>query len=360
MMTQIEPLSLRRRLALEIWRKKQDMAIDLHPLHQLFWECTLRCNLRCRHCGSDCKTLSGQTDMPIKDFLGVLDQVKERTDPHRVFVIITGGEPLMREDIAQCGASIYAKGFPWGMVTNALYLTPKKFNDLLQAGLHTMTISMDGLEEEHNWMRGHRRSFQQVSQAIDLLVNHPHIIFDVLTCVNSRNYAQLEAIKEFLIAKGVKRWRVVAVFPVGRAAQDPAMHLTAEEYRGILEFIKRTRKEGRINCNYGCEGFMGNYEGDIRDYFFGCQAGVTVGSVLADGSISACASIRANYHQGNIYQDNFMDVWDNQYLRYRNREWMRKDECADCKFFRYCRGNGMHLRDDEGKLIVCPLKRLQD
>lgn len=296
--------------------------------------------------------------MPLQDFLRVLDNISQHTDPHQVFVIVTGGEPLMREDITQCGAAIYKKGFPWGMVTNALYLTPQKFNDLLNAGLHTMTISMDGLGDEHNWMRGNKHSFEMVSQAIDLLVSHPEIKFDILTCVNRRNYPHLDAIRQFLIDKGVKNWRVVAVFPVGRAASDSDMHLAAEEYKGILEFIKQTRKEGRIACSYGCEGFMGNFEGDIRNTFYGCHAGVTVGSVLVDGSISACASIRSNYHQGNIYQDDFMDIWQHRFLPYRNREWMRKGECAECRYFRYCQGSGMHLRDDEGNLIMCPLHRL--
>ena len=44
----------------------------------------------------------------------------------------------------------------------------------------------------------------------------------------------------------------------------------------------------------------------MRDHFFHCQAGVSVGSVLVDGAISACPSIRADYHQGNIYKD---DLW---------------------------------------------------
>lgn len=358
-MTNPESLSLRRRLALEIGRKLYQQKVKEHPLRQLFWECTLRCNLHCRHCGSDCKVKAGQQDMPLADFLRVLDNIRQHTDPHQVFVIVTGGEPLMREDIAQCGAAIYQKGFPWGMVTNALYLTPQKFNDLLRAGLHAMTISMDGLGEEHNWMRGNKYSFDMVSQAIDMLVAHPEVKFDILTCVNRRNYPHLSAIKQFLIDKGVKHWRVVAVFPVGRAATDPDMHLTPEEYRGILDFIKLTRKEGLIGCSYGCEGFMGNYEGDIRNHFYSCQAGVTVGSVLVDGSISACASIRSNYHQGNIYQDNFMEVWQHRFASYRNREWMRKDECAQCRHFRYCLGSGMHLRDDEGRLIMCPLHRLK-
>lgn len=357
-MTKALPLSLRRKLALELWRKQYDRLVEEHPLQQLFWECTLRCNLHCRHCGSDCKTLSGITDMPKEDFLRVLDRISEVTDPHRVFVIVTGGEPLMRDDIAECGRAIYDRGFPWGMVTNGLRLTPERFNSLIDAGLHTMTVSLDGLEDNHNWMRGHKNSFRMVAQAIDMLVENGDVIFDVLTCVNRRNYQQLPAIRDFLVGKGVKRWRIVAVFPVGRAAADPDMHLTSEEYRGILDFIKQTRKEGRIIASYGCEGFMGNYEGDIRGHFFGCQAGVTVGSVLVDGSISACASIRSNFHQGNIYQNDFMDVWLNKFQPYRNREWMRKAECADCKYFRYCRGNGMHLRDDEGNLIVCPLKRL--
>ena len=84
-----------------------------------------------------------------------------------------------------------------------------------------------------------------------------------------------------------------------------------------------------------------------------------VASVLIDGSISACGSIRANYHQGNIYQDDFWEVWQNKFQPYRDRSWMRKDECKDCKYFRYCRGNGMHLRDSEGKLLLCDLKKLK-
>ena len=111
-MTKIEPLSLRRRLALEIWRKGYLHIVEEHPLRQLFWECTLRCNLHCRHCGSDCKVKAGVADMPLQDFLRVLDNISQHTDPHQVFVIVTGGEPLMREDIAQCGAAIYKKGFP--------------------------------------------------------------------------------------------------------------------------------------------------------------------------------------------------------------------------------------------------------
>ncbi|MBO4827699.1 MAG: TIGR04133 family radical SAM/SPASM protein [Prevotella sp.] len=353
-------LGLRKRVGLEIARLMHNNIAKEHPLQQLFWESTLRCNLHCRHCGSDCRREAGREDMPVEDFLRVLDSVSRHYDPHKVFVIISGGEPLMRDDLEQCGRMIYERGFPWGMVTNGLYLTPERFRGLMDAGLHSMTVSLDGLEQSHNWMRGHKDSFARASAAIDLMVAEPRLVFDVVTCVNRHNYHELADLREFLIKKGVRQWRVITVFPVGRAATDNDMRLSASQFRGVMDFIRETRADGRIMASYGCEGFLGKLEHDVRDYFYHCEAGITVGSVLIDGSISACTSIRSNYHQGNIYKDDFIDVWENRFEPYRNHEWMRQGECADCKLFRYCQGNGMHLRDDNGQLLLCNLHRLED
>ena len=357
-MSKVEKLGLRRRLALEIWRNLEGDNVKSHPLRQLFWECTLRCNLNCRHCGSDCKNVATQKDMPLEDFLGVLDNIAAHTDPHKVFVIVTGGEPLMRKDLEKCGRAIYDRGFPWGMVTNGLALTRARFDDLLAAGLHTATVSLDGLEDDHNYMRGNPNSFRTASEAIAMMAAEKDFVFDVVTCVTQRNIDKLDTIKEHLLSLGCTHWRLFTVFPVGRGATDSNLQLTPQQMRQLMEYIAATRKEGRISAQYGCEGFLGAYEGEVRDRFFACQAGVTVGSVLVDGAISACASIRADYHQGNIYKDDFWQVWNERFGPYRDREWMRKDECAECKFFRYCKGGAMHLRDEEGKLILCHIKKL--
>ena len=284
-------------MGLEIDRIIQNNIIKDHPLRQLFWECTLRCNLHCRHCGSDCKKEAGYQDMPLKDFLRVLDSVARHYDPHYVFIVVSGGEPLMRDDLEQCGREFYDRGFPWGMVTNGLYLTPERFSALMAAGLHSTTVSLDGMEQNHNWMRGYKDSFVRVSDALDLMVAEPRLVFDVVTCVNERNYDELPRLRDFLIEKGVRQWRVVTVFPVGRAANDPDMRLSADHFRGVMDFITECRTDGRIMASYGCEGFLGYLEHEVRDYFYRCSAGVTVGSVLIDGSISACSSIRANFHQ---------------------------------------------------------------
>jgi len=351
-------VSLRRRIALDIAASIRKSETADHPLLQLFWESTLRCNLKCRHCGSDCKQIANTPDMPKEDFFKVLDGIATHTDPHKVFVIVSGGEPTMRPDLEECGKGIYSRGFPWGMVTNAYGLTPERYSRLLRSGLHSMTISLDGLQENHDWLRGMPNSFERASRAIKMVVDSNAIAFDVVTCVNRRNFKELPLIKEHLISLGLKNWRLFSIFPTGRAAQDPDLQLPAEMFRGLLDFIKETRKEGRIKASFGCEGFLGHYEGEVRDHFYTCQAGVTVGSVLIDGSISACTSIRSDYHQGNIYTDDFWDVWQNRFQPYRDRSWMKKDECGDCKWWKWCEGNGMHLRDSDGKLMLCHMKRI--
>ena len=82
-------------------------------------------------------------------------------------VITTGGEPLVRPDIVQVGREIRKRGYIWGMVSNGMLLTKEKFDELLQAGLECFSMSFDGFEEEHNWMRGSDVSFKRADAAID-------------------------------------------------------------------------------------------------------------------------------------------------------------------------------------------------
>lgn len=352
-------ISLKQRFALELHRQLIKEQVEMHPLRQLFWESTLRCNMKCRHCGSDCKSSSNTLDMPFEDFARVLNRIKEVYDPHNIMVIISGGEPLMRNDLEYCGRKIYEMGFPWGLVSNGYLMTPQKIKALIDAGLHSISISLDGLESEHDWMRGVPGSYKKAVRAIQLLSKETFVNFDVVTCVNQKNFCYLTDIKELLLSLGVKNWRLLTIFPVGRAANEKELQLSSTQFRGLLEFIRKTRIEGLISANYGCEGFLGEYEGKVRDYLYTCQAGISTSSVMIDGSISACASIRSNFAQGNIYEDDFIDVWENRYQSFRDRRWMKKGECEDCKWFRYCNGNGMHLRDQNHNLIMCHIKKLQ-
>ena len=202
--------SLYKRLSLELNRAVLSLRADEHHLHQLFWECTLRCNLNCRHCGSDCRVVAQQQDMPLDDFLKVLDDIKAHVSPNDIMVITTGGEPLVRADIAECGRAITARGFIWGMVTNGMLLTKEKLDELVHNGLRSLAISLDGFADDHNWMRGHSESFANAIRAIEALKGQNGLVWDVITCVNKRTIRYLPDFRNFLIEKGIRKWR----FPV--------------------------------------------------------------------------------------------------------------------------------------------------
>ncbi len=354
------PLSLRQRAGLELQRSLRKTDEQLHPLKTLFWECTLRCNMSCRHCGSDCKVQPEVKDMPAGDFLRVIDSLTPHVDPHKVFIIFTGGEALLRPDLEEVGLELNRREYPWGVVTNGFLLDEERLASLMASGMHSITISLDGFEQQHNWIRRHPQSFEKATQAIRLLTQQKHLLWDIVTCVNPQNYPTLNDFKEYLISLGVPSWRLFSIFPMGRAAQDPELQLTDSQFRGILDFIKASREtDPRIEVSYACEGFLGEYEQRVRDHFFYCRSGIDVASLRCDGAISGCTSVRSNMDQGNIYRgDDLWDVWQNRFQLMRDRRWARKEQCASCKVWRYCEGSGLHLYDDDRHLLTCHYRRL--
>jgi radical SAM protein with 4Fe4S-binding SPASM domain len=430
-------LSLKQKVGLELQRSLRHNEAQLHPLRTLFWECTLRCNMSCRHCGSDCKVQPDVKDMPAADFLRVIDSITPHVDTHKVFIIFTGGEALLRPDLEEVGLELYRREYPWGVVTNGFLLDERRLESLMASGMHSITVSLDGFEEQHNWIRRHPQSFEKATAAIRLLAQQKDILWDVVTCVNPRNYPHLKEFREYLVSLGVPAWRLFSIFPMGRAAGNPELQFTDEQFRGLLDFIKECRntpsplrgtppregesqlaqagsspmtagadsfhrqdsspvmagadsfhrqdsspmtagensfhrqgssplqgevaegQRGVINVSYACEGFLGEYEQKVRDHFFHCRSGVDVASIRCDGAISGCTSVRSHMDQGNIYRDDFWDVWENRFQVMRDRSWARKDQCASCKVWRYCEGSGLHLYDDEGRLLTCHYNRLK-
>lgn len=350
---------LRKHLALDIFSDLYRETVAEHRLDTLFWECTLRCNLACRHCGSDCRSDAAVPDMPLEEFLRVLDEeIAPHVDPREVLIVLSGGEVLLREDLEQVGIELSRRGYPWGMVTNGMALTSGRLDALLNAGLRSISVSLDGFAEDHIRLRGHPQSFDRALAAVRRLVRHPEVAFDVVTCVTEPLVPRLEAFRELLVDEGVRHWRLFSIFPMGRARGDETLRLSDEGFRTMLEFIRRTRREGRIEASYACEGFLGDYEAEVRDHFYQCAAGVSVASIRVNGAISGCTSIRAGFDQGNIRTDRFWDVWQHRFEPFRNREWARRGVCTDCRMFRYCLGGGMHLRDDDGELLYCHYRKL--
>jgi radical SAM protein with 4Fe4S-binding SPASM domain len=255
--------------------------------------------------------------------------------------------------LAECGKKLRENGFRWGIVTNGYAYDEAMHAKLISAGMGSITVSLDGLEQNHNWLRNTPNSFERAVKALELIVSYPRLNYDVVTCVHQKNLAELPALKEFLISGKIKNWRIFTIAPIGRAAENPEMLLTNGQIRQLMDFIAESRKnDPRINIYFSCESYVGNYERKVRDSYFFCHAGINIGSVLIDGSISACPNIDRSFVQGNIYKDDLWEVWENRFEVMRNRKWCKSVICKTCKDFNYCNGGAMHLWNEKQDCIM--------
>jgi len=351
-------LSLRKRIGLRLFQFKKRQITTQHKLKYLMWECTVRCNLSCSFCGNgSCRKDTMLTDMPLYDFLKAFDEIAPQLDPQETRVVLTGGEPLLRTDLEECGRELSKRGFKWGIITNALILEKQRLTQLMRSGMSFITVNLDGVEEAHNKLRGNEHSFEHAVKAIELLAHEEDVKLKVSTCVSNQGYEDLCHLKDLLLKLGVKNWRLHSLFPRKEQKGPNQSGINNQEFKKLFSFMREMSELEEMNVSCGCDGFLGNYEFDIQNSFFFCRAGINMGTILVDGTISACPTLRTKYSQGNIYSDNFMDVWNNEYKMFRDDKWSHNACCKSCEFYQYCEGNGLYMRDENGKMYFCHVER---
>lgn len=325
----------------------------VHPLRYLFLEVTSRCNLRCLHCGSDCGRTSRPDELSTDEWLAVVDRLAARLEPRGTILVVTGGEPLCRPGLDAILDRIHLRGFAWGMVSNGWRLSPRTLDALLDRGLTSLTVSLDGLAPAHDWLRGVPGSFDRALGAIRAAVAAGPALaaLDVVTCANPRNVGELAAVRALLQAERVPAWRLFTIFPKGRARGNPEVLLPPEGMRAVLDFVAASRRERArdgMRVDFACEGYLPPArDRAVRDEPYFCRAGISVASVLCDGAIAVCPNVSRALVQGNVRTDDLADVWERGFAPHRDRAWLRKGACAACHDFGRCEGNSLHLFDPE-------------
>jgi radical SAM protein with 4Fe4S-binding SPASM domain len=339
------------------WRRHQLRLQRLtreHPLRYLFLEVTRQCNLACQYCGSDCSAKSRDGELTTDEWLGVVQQVASDFVPSKVMVAVTGGEPLLKDGILRLFKELRALGFPYGMVTNGWLLTPEVARGLVDAGMGSISLSMDAPPEVNDRLRG-KGSSDRVAQAVQHLQDAGFKgKLEVISTITTPAIPYLDAMRRLIAQMRVPLWRVAPVMPIGRAAQRPDLVPGPREVRQLLEYVRASRADGLAPTPEFCEeGFLGDrFEGVVRPYLSQCRAGITTGGVLSHGAIGACPELGEAYAQGDIRTERFKEVWDTRYQVLRDRSWTRHGVCADCGHYRQCGGGSLHLYHQPGADIL--------
>ena len=325
-------------------------------LRQLFLELTLQCNAHCFHCGSNCTSAVGE-QLSADEYRAILDQIKADFDISRIQLCITGGEPLLRPDFFEILSYAHALGYHWGMTSNATLITKDVAHRLAACGMSTISVSIDGLPETHDRLRGLPGGFDLAMRGVQNLIDEGAFrAVQVTTVINHENIRELDAMFELLDKVDIDSWRVINLEPIGRALLRPELMCTKEDYRRLFDFIRAKRSAG-YPLEYGCSHYLGlDYEREVRDWYWMCSAGVYIGSIMANGDIGACLDIerRPETIQGNIRRDRFRDVWEQRFELFRHDLSDLSETCRGCAHAAHCRGDAHHSWDyDKNKPMVC-------
>jgi radical SAM protein with 4Fe4S-binding SPASM domain len=332
----------RRQLPLaDTVRPKDEQARPIYAV----WEITLQCDLACRHCGSR----AGHARTDELSTAECLDLVRQMAELGVMEVTLIGGEAYLREDWTDIIREIRKFGMSATMTSGGRGITAEKAHAAKEAGLESVSISIDGNEATHDRLRGVKGSYQSAFQAMDLM-RAAGVRVSTNTQINRLTLPELPELLEALAAHGGHSWQLQLTVPMGRAADEPEVLFQPYdmlELFPLLGDLKKRADELRVRIWPGNNiGYFGPYESVLkgnmpRGHMASCGAGRSTLGIEADGAIKGCPSLPTEaWTGGNIRDNSLKDIWERsaplRYTRDRTVEdlW---GYCRTCYYADECR-----------------------
>ncbi|HEX8791066.1 MAG TPA: radical SAM protein [Polyangiaceae bacterium] len=309
------------------------------------WELTLRCDLACRHCGS--RAGRARPDELSTD--ECLDLVRQLAELGTREVAIIGGEAYLRDDWLEIVRAIRSHGMLPTMTTGGRGMTRERAEGAARAGMHSVSVSVDGEEETHDRLRGVKGSHRAALAALANL-RAAGIPVGANTQINRLSMPELPQVFERLAAAGIRSWQIQLTVAMGRAVDEPDVLLQPYDlvalFPMLAELVHRAEQAGVDVVAGNNVGYFGPYEKVLRGrthagHSCGCGAGLIALGIEADGTIKGCPSLATKeWAGGNVRQTSLRDIWERAMpLRY-TRDRTRRDLwgfCASCYYAAECR-----------------------
>ena len=311
------------------------------------WEVTLKCNLGCGHCGSRAGDARPEELSPA----AALDLVAQLAAVGIHEVTLIGGEAYLRPDWLAIARAIVDAGMACTMVTGGLGISAHLARKMAAAGFQSVSVSVDGLAATHDALRGVPGSYEAAFRALGHL-RDAGIPVSANSQLNRRSLPELEALYERVRDAGCHSWQVQLTVPMGRAADQADLLLQPYELLDLFPRLAALAERGiadGVRLRPGNNlGYFGPYEallrgaGDPDLHWRGCQAGVQVLGIEADGTVKGCPSLPTTpYGGGKVGDRPLADIITGTEALTFNREpdlsalW---GFCAGCYYAPVCRG----------------------
>lgn len=317
------------------------------------WEITLKCNLACQHCGSR----AGEARQDELSTAEALDLVQQMAEAGIGEVTLIGGEAFLRKDWLEIAAEINRCGMICTLTTGGYGISAELARRIKQAGLASVSVSIDGMEASHDAQRGKAGSWKFAFESLQHL-RHAGVPITANSQANRLSAPEFPLFYEKLVEVGVGGWQIAMTVPMGNAADNSWLLLQPAELlvlHPMLAYLaRRGRREGLIMQPGNNVGYYGPYEKLLRSYgsdndwafWRGCKAGLALIGIEADGTIKGCPSLPTNaYAGGNIRQHSLRDIVLNAEEMQINMSAGTEQGtdhmwgfCKSCEYAELCRG----------------------
>ncbi|MHA1674644.1 MAG: radical SAM/SPASM domain-containing protein [Promethearchaeota archaeon] len=258
---------------------------------------TSRCPCNCWHCSfSDREKKDGMTLEDLKK------SIAEVQDMGVCAIGLTGGEPLLRNDLEEIISSIDSRSMPI-MFTTGYKLTRKRVKKLKEAGLVIPVLSLDHYTAEvHDKGRGVDGIFDGTVKAIEMFKDEG--FYTAVSFVPTKdlvdNKADLFKTLEFFAELGVNDMRLTSPILSGKLTSRPEEKLTKENIKTIFEFQKKAQKT---------EGYPNVFAYDFFESgkYYGCGAGYNYMFIDSQGEVSPCDFTMLSF--GNVKKEPIPTIW---------------------------------------------------
>lgn len=301
------------------------------------WNTTLRCNLRCKHCYINAMDENSLTfgELTTKEGFNLIEQIAEVSKP---ILILTGGEPLLREDIYDLAKFGTEKRLRVVLGTNGTLITDSIAKKLIQSGVKRVAISCDSImEETHDDFRGKRGARKS---AIDGMLNAKKngLALQINTTVTKENYNEIEEIIALADEVGADEMHLFFLVPTGRGENLP--YITPYEYEKMLLKVYEWQPKFKIHVKPSCAPQFMRIEkqkGLQSKYSRGCIAGLSYLRITPNGEVHPCPYMPLKV--GSIREKSFKEIWFNaiEFKNLRNFKNL-KGKCSYCEFVDVCGG----------------------
>jgi len=278
-----------------------------------------------------------------------LDQIARVGSP---IIILSGGEPLLREDIFDLARYGTDKGLRMVMATNGTLLTPEIAEKIKTAGIQRISISLDGATaKEHDQFRQVGGAFESSLRGIDILKDSG-IEFQINTTVTKHNAERIADILDITVKLGAVAHHIFLLVPTGRAREMIDQELEANTYERLLHWFYDMRDKTPLHLKATCaphyyrilrqeahaKGERVNFETYGLDAMTrGCLGGTGFCFISHDGIVQPCGYLELNC--GDLKQSSFGEIWQHSSIFKQLRDFSNyKGKCGQCEYKRVCGG----------------------